>query len=618
MDFIQDQPKGSENEKVKALESLYKTADNARRRFEPEWYENILFLAGNQWEYAHDDVRRFSRRIIHVPDTKVKLTSNQIYPLFRQAVSTLRNNIASQEAVPSTSDPSDREAADLASDFIQARYYEDEEEEQRLREIEWSMCTGRCMRMTYWDPDKDGMGAYGKIPKAGDISSTTLNPFKFYVCPWMDDELQFPWIIISDVRDIDEINDIYPGHDVQAEEYAEAMRVLDKIAMNIVESRTMDTAPKRNGAAILKRIYIKPNYEYPNGKTFTWCNGKLLQEGELPDGIMPFVDIRWFPIPGRLYPLPFVSPLRGLQREINIALSQLIELKNRQLRGDIIVKGKKEPTVNYMESGAKIIHLDHEIEQFLLMEYNLNPNETESIIAHMFNDMMQTSGIHEPSLGKAFPRETTATQTAILKESDMSGLTIFRAGYDQSYCKVSQHKILIAKNHYIIPRMIKVVGQYNQVKARSFFGSELRNTEDVRPRTIPMLTETMKSQIRNDAYAQGLFGPYASPEDMFAKLTALKNTGIEGITEEIDNMIAPLTYDELRNIVGQINIKKIEATLLATDMQLQQLVAQIQQTQAQQQGQGQQQAQGQEQAQQVPQEEGAELGNIPQEQAAIQ
>ncbi len=574
MPFI-DNPTGDPQEKVQKLEQQYKSADALRRKFEPDMYENILFLAGNQWDCAHEDIRRFRKITVRPPQSKVKVVMNHIYPLARQAAASLREHIAKQEAIPSTMDESDVQAAELGTDFIDARHYEDEEDDKRFREILWSMVAGQCMRMTYWDPDKASEGITGRVNGMGDIESTTLNPFRYHLCPWADDNGKMPWIIVSDVRDIDEINDIYPGKDVQAEEYADAMRYLDKLAVNIVE-QTEQTTEKRNHAAILKRLYMAPTPKYPNGKVWTWAGGIFLAESELPEGEMPFVDVSWFYIPGRVYPLPFVTPLRPMQKEINITLSQLIEVKNRQLRGDMVVQGTGEVTQEVLPSGSKIIKLEPGIQDFKLMEYNLQATEAEILLNNFVGIMKQASGINDPSSGEASPSGTTATEVAMLKESDMTGLSLFRTGFDISYCKVSRQKLLLARNHYKLPRMLRVVGEQNAVKTAAFYGSDLRSTEDVRPITVPILTETMKMQMRQQAVGAGLFGPYAGPEDMLAKMDGLIATGIPNIKEEIDARLAPMTYEELQKIVAAINAEKSKAALLAAKAQTQAIAAQMQ------------------------------------------
>jgi ABC-type branched-subunit amino acid transport system substrate-binding protein len=82
----------------------------------------------------------------------------------------------------------------------------------------------------------------------------------------------------------------------------------------------------------------------------------------------------------------------------------------------------------------------------------------------------------------------------------------------------------------------------------------------------------MKAQLRREAAGLGLFGPYAGPEDMLAKLMALQNYGIPGISQDIDDILAGGTMQELRQLVAEINKQKNTAALVAGQAQVDQLM----------------------------------------------
>ncbi len=93
---------------------------------------------------------------------------------------------------------------------------------------------------------------------------------------------------------------------------------------------------------------------------------------------------------------------------------------------------------------------------------------------------------------------TTATGLQLLRESDVQGLGLFRAGFDRAYSRVARQKLVLAQRHYKVPRLLRVTGESNQPKVRSFLGADLRNTEDVKTRPRPVLTEAQKVQLRQD------------------------------------------------------------------------------------------------------------------------
>jgi hypothetical protein len=581
-------------------EDQYQLCDRQRRRIESEWGTNILFLQGNQWESAAEDMRRFGR--IHVPTTvpnKVKITSNRILPLYRQACAAVADNIAQLVATPATSDQPDVEAAEIATDALESRLYEDREHEKRRDETGWTMSCGRVLRMSYWDPDLDGYGDVGKMKAVGDLDTVTLNPWRFHLPPWCSSTEEPDFVIVSDIRGIDEIEAIY-GKSVEAEEVADAAKWLDKLVMSIVTGSEMGGTPKRNKAALLKRMYCKPTAQYPRGRVWTWANKVLLQVSDLPEGEMPFVALDWFPIPGRQYPLPFISPLRDLQHEINVALSQLIDLKNRQLRGDVIIRGSGQVTQEYaMEpttwdpvtglptawrrTAQKVVRLGSGVEEFSQMRYDLNTTEAELLISRLWSDMQDAAGVRDPSIGKQLRSGTTLGEVSILKDADNQGLGFFRYGFDLAHAKIGRLKLVIQKNHYDIPRMVRIVGERNAVRTKSFMGSDLRNTEDVRPRPVPIISESEKMMMVQQLGMNAAFDLTGSPQAKLNKVKVLLNSGIPGIREDVESMLGDTSVEDLEAVCAEINKIEIQASLLAAQAMLNQatLANQGQEAQAQ-------------------------------------
>ena len=558
--FFGQQIDGPEAEVVKSCEELLLIARNARAQEEVRWMENALYLHGNQWEHLYKDFLTVTRRAdIRAPEAgKEKLVSNRLLTLARQSRASIQEHSAMQIATAATSDPDDVAAAELATDVLQGRYHEDDEPQKQANEIGWCQVAGSCMRYTYWDPKADGTDWNGDKQEAiGDVVTETWNPFQYYVAPWYDSQGQMPWVIHSSVRDIDEINDLFPGHDVGKEEVAAATGNLDRLLLSVVENQDQQP-PKRDNAALLNVLYQQPDHRKgaPRGRLTAWANKKLLWRGKLPEGELTMTRLQWFPIVGRVYPLPFLSPLIDLQRQINIILSQLIELKNRQLRGDIIIRGTGKPTQEYIldENGTrrdqKYIRIPAGILDWKFLEYNLEVAEAERLLERLWNDMREIAGVHEPTSGAQLNRQTTATEVMRLVESDLKGMTIFRAAFDLNYADVSRHKLVVIKNHYEMPRMVRVVGASGAVNARAFYGSDLRNTEDVRPKASPLVTETMKLQLKQEALAPGFYE--LGPQARLTQCMRILNSGLPEAREVVDDMLAPGTLEELKAFVAAV------------------------------------------------------------------
>ena len=204
-----------EAQTVERLESLYKQGKRVRRDYEDEWYNNLLLLAGRPWEAFERDVLSRDRLVkFYAPHTKVKAMAAGAYTLTRRAASTLRDNLASMMAVPSTPEPRDINAAEIASDLLEARHYADRENEIRYNEVLWALACGRVYPGMTWDPKAEGHGLTGKVANLGEMSRLSLDPWKVILPPYSDCMNEPPWLIIADTWSVEDVNDHFAGKDV--------------------------------------------------------------------------------------------------------------------------------------------------------------------------------------------------------------------------------------------------------------------------------------------------------------------------------------------------------------------------------------------------------------------
>jgi hypothetical protein len=261
-----------------------------------------------------------------------------------------------------------------------------------------------------------------------------------------------------------------------------------------------------------------------------------------------------------------VTPLRDPNRQYNITVSQLVELKNRQLRGDLVVHGAvNEDDITQdvdPDTGWKRIRVAPHVQSFDLLTYDLRVTEAEMLLARFWNDGQQLAGVRDPSLGANPVGVTTATGLSLLKESDVQGLTLFRLGFDRAYSQVARQKLVLAQRHYKVPRLLRVTGESNAPKVRSFIGADLRNTEDVKTKPRPVLTEAQKAQMRQDLIMRGAYGPYQGPQHKLAMLTALLHSGLPNAREEVEARCAPMTYEELQQLSGQLDALQAQGQVL--------------------------------------------------------
>ena len=118
--------------------------------------------------------------------------------------------------------------------------------------------------------------------------------------------------------------------------------------------------------------------------------------------------------------------------------------------------------------------------------------------------------------------------------------------------------------------MLRVTGESNKPKVRSFIGADLRNTEDVKTRPRPMLSEAQKAQLRQEMVARGVYGPYQGPQHKLAMMTAMLHSGLSNAREEVEALCAPVSYEELKQISGHLDALQAQGQVLMAEAMLQQ------------------------------------------------
>ena len=77
-----------------------------------------------------------------------------------------------------------------------------------------------------------------------------------------------------------------------------------------------------------------------------------------------------------------------------------------------------------------------------------------------------------------------------------------------------------------------------------------------------MVTETQKAQIRQQLAGMGVFGPYQGPAHKHAMMTVLLNSGLPFVREEVDRICAPMSYEELGVVCGEIDVLQAHVQIL--------------------------------------------------------
>lgn len=563
------------NELLVWLEECYRDALQARWPYERKTLQSLLFWAGDQWSSVYEDMtRRLGRRIEVPPYCEVaRIVDNQLPIYIRSIISMATDALSDYHAVPATSDPEDKKAAKLATRLLRIRDREDNEDVLREETLLWLIGSGEILRRTWYNPDRE---SYDGIK--GDIDTELVNIFRYVKDPLSPDVWPPRWLIEMDARHVDWVKARY-GKIVEPEDVADVMRNVEILAMNVQSGGSLPT-DRRNERTILKRMYIAPCENYPKGRVIVWVKDRILDEHEFQADVYPFSRARWYHIPGRLYAMSYLEPLLSDQRQLNILLSQLQEVKARNLRNDIITQGVGSVREEIVEgtNGQKRIALDPGITRFEFLQYEAPLALAQSEYARLMTSLRDKAGLAEPITGQLASRQTTATELQLLREAGFASMAYHMRNMDRHICEVQMQKIALAKKYYTQARVITGAGRASEDELKYFFGSDLRNTKDVVPINVPRLTPALRRKVLVDAISSGLLGPWLDKDGMpdpflqWVARTNLRALGLDIEEEELERIFG--SYDELSERVAHLTQVGHEAYNIRAASLIQQLMLQ--------------------------------------------
>lgn len=562
-----------EGAKVEWLNACARWALEKRRPYEERALQGLLFWAGDQWSSVERTMNALKRRVERPPfcDSS-RVIDNQIIVHIRQVASMSTEAIADFEAVQATSEPQDVAAASLATKLIKMRERVDKEAELREEEILWMIGCGEVLRKTWYDPRKvttDGV--------KGDIASEVVPLFRYAKCPSSGWDWPPKWLIEFDARHVDWVKAEF-GKSLEPEDVADEMRAMDELAMNVVQERSVGRE-NDNNHVIVYRMYCAATEKHPKGRVFVWSGNTLLKEHEFQSGVFPFSRATWYPIPNRLYPISFIEPIVGDQKALNTLLSQLQEVKNRDLRKDVITDGVGQVVQHILDTktGQKQLTLPVGGQRWEFLNYEPHIRLAQADYERLMKNIHDKSGTSEPVLGQAMSRKTTATELQLLREASFQGIAWVMNRFDRHCAEVCQQKVLLAHDFFTAARILTGVGTHAGERPIAFFGSELRNTQDVVAIPTPKLTPAMRRQAVQEAMERGLFGPWydqqlglPDPILQYAARRELRARGLVDEEEQLANVYGP--FEDLEALVSQLAREGQAAWIQLKVMQVQQLL----------------------------------------------
>jgi hypothetical protein len=551
------------------IEELYKKARDDRRQYESEWFTNLAFLKGQQ------NVRwSKSRQTLYLPPTppwRKREVVNLVQPIFKTILGKLVSQRA-QAKVGAANATTEAQQDAMAQDDLLDYLWDVCDSEAEYQEAEkWAIITGTGINYFYWDkslgdevnnpdtvegpPDEMGQPTQQPHPQAGQpmrelgadgqpnpegntvhmgqIDHIAVSPFQFFPEPMVNKIADMEWCFYVSVRPA---SYVLRKFNVKLEE--EQVVSDDFLQFNTSGDDGVGVNTK---GIVVKEFRRRPTAEHPEGQYFVYAQTHVLvnQPNPYDKAPIPFVEVKDGVVPGRFWGRSVISDLVPLQRAYNRNESQMSEIREGIARPKWhVFKGALDP-------GKTISTAPHEVLVTNPIAGVADGGKPSKIVggdvpasfvqagASMQSKFFEIAGIHDFSKGlQGLGGARAGYIIQMLLEEDGTRMGVLKGSSDRAVVQGEKIKLQLAKQFYIEPRTIKVVGPDQSAEVKEFYAEKIPDDVDVRIIASGALPTTWaaKQQFLLELRDKGMF---ANPrgERVFAKLMGLAD--VPGMYENL-------------------------------------------------------------------------------------
>ena len=529
--------------KFSDLNQLYNHANEVDRYIHAEQRSNVLLAFGDHYN------RRFSRfwgrlrdnqQINDANDQRLRITKNHIY----RATRTIINAILSMAPDVTVLPKNEREVQDQKSAELNKAVWEDVKYKHKFwdkvrRWCEDFVVIGEVAVKVTWDPNKGNLIGYeaevdengaqvfdpanNPIPSnrpvfSGDFSFERIMPFNLLRDPNAK-EIYDSYLITRKMVDTRSLKRIYQ---------------FDEEKLQYIQSSQQDVYTVFEGSSgnfyqtkdqtMIKEFYWPKSPDYPNGYYYITTDYGILEEGELPFGIMPIVVSGWDEIQTTPRKRSIIKQLRATQAEINRAASQIathqVTVGDTKLliqAGTKVTQGGKLPGVRVMNySGAKPEYFNGQAgDQYF--QY------LQDQIGELYQLALIDKEEERKTTGKLDPYAELFKSVKQKKK-----YMIYATEFEHFLSEICKKTLDLAKHYYDENRVVPVIGRSEIINIPEFKNSQDLHTQI---KVVPQ-AEDYETKIGKQITLQNAMqytGAQMSRDDIGRILRAMPYTNTEEI-----------------------------------------------------------------------------------------
>ncbi len=482
-----------ENEKlVKEIIDDFKQRAESRRSFDLIWKINMNFLMGNQFcNVGYGGELEEQEKQFFWQEREV---FNHIAPIYDMRFAKLSKIKPDINIIPATNEERDKQTAKVSKKIYQSVKNKLEIDAKINQAIKWSEVCGTVFYKITWNTQLGqivGINEIGENIYSGDVELSVVSPFEIYPDSVTNESLDdCQSIIHAKAYSVEQIKSMY-GIDVAGEKVNTYS--LDNVSVGIGGLGFNGTVPKiiectKDNSAIVIERYIKPNFDFPNGRLTIVAGDQLVYDDDLPYLIgkdksrdFPFIKQTSIEEPGCFWGTSVIERLIPIQRAYNAVKNRKHEFINRLSLGVLSVEDGSVDLDNLEDEGLcpgkVLVYRQGSSEPKYLQSESL-PSGLKDEEESLLNEFSKISGVNDLLSTGSISSNISGTALELLISQDETRLNASVESIKIASREIARKILKLYKQFAIFPRLAKIIGENGQIEMFYFSSSDV-SSDDV-------------------------------------------------------------------------------------------------------------------------------------------
>ena len=479
------------NSIVKEIIEDFKKRAEERKSFDLIWQINMNFLMGNQYcNIGYGGHLEESDRQFFWQEREVYNHIAPIYDIRFAKLSRIKPDI---NVIPATNDERDKQTAKVSKKIYKALKNKLDIENKINQGIKWSEVCGTVFYKLGWNSalgQTVGIDEDGKPIKTGEVELSVVSPFEIYPDSSTNENLrECQSIIHAKAYTTEQIKSMY-GVDVKGEKINTF--TLDNVSVGVGGLGFNGTAPKiietakENSAIVIER-YVRPNYDYPNGRLTIVSGNTLVFDGELPfmcgedrERDFPFVRQTSIEEPGCFWGTSIIERLVPVQRAFNAVKNRKHEFINRLSLGVLSVEDGSVDLDNLEDEGlcpGKVLVYRQGSNEPKYLQGESLPSGLGDEEDKLLDEFNKISGVNDLLSANSVSTNISGNALELLISQDETRLNASIESIKYATKEIATILLRLYKQYALFPRIAKIIGENGQIEMFYFSSSDISSDD---------------------------------------------------------------------------------------------------------------------------------------------